>query len=94
MNTIEIDGKHYYSQEYVDKLIEDKTSGIGVLLDESEEKQFDKWHMTLLNSHMTKDTSSMSTCLFRDMIRDKRVKKLMRVVWYDNFVREVEIQNE
>jgi hypothetical protein len=93
-NTIEVEGKHYYSQEYVDALLNDKTSGVGVLLDTDDEKEFDRWFMTLLNSNMTGDTSSMNTCLRRDLVRDKKVKKMMRVVWYNNFVRQVEIEDE
>lgn len=93
-NTIEIDGKHYYSQEYVDVLLSNMTSGVGVLLPNEEEVQFKDWHMKLLNSHMTKDTSSLGTCSFRDLIRDKKVLTMMRVVWYNLFVRKVEPEDE
>jgi hypothetical protein len=93
-NTIEIDGKHYYTQEYVDALLNDQTSGIGVILDTEDEKEFDDWHRKLLSSNMTGYTGSMGSCLLRDLIRDRKVKKMMRVVWYNNFVRRVEVEDE
>ncbi len=93
-NTIEIDGKHYYTQEYVDALLNEQTSGVGVILDKDDEKEFDQWHHKLLTSNMTGYTQSFGSCLLRDLIRDKKVKKMMRVVWYNNFVREVEVEDE
>lgn len=71
----------YYSQKYVDDLINKESTGITSMLSKSAEKEFDDWYMKLLNSSVTGRSDSFSSCSKRDLIRDKNVKKYLRIAW-------------